>query len=266
MKIASWNVNSLNVRLPHLQRWLQDFQPDVVGLQETKLEDDRFPHEALVADGYGNVFSGQKTYNGVALLARGHDITDVQRGIPGFDDPHQRAIAATINAPGSSDPGRAIRIVDLYVVNGEAVGSEKFDYKMRWLTAVHAWLQDELARHPKLVVMGDFNIAPADLDVHDPKRWKDKILCSVPEREMLASLEALGLHDSLRLLHPDAEKLFSWWDYRLAAFQRGWGLRIDLLLVSDALKDAVIAAGIDVEPRTWERPSDHTPAWVELKL
>ena len=257
MKIASWNVNSLNVRLPHLQRWLQDFQPDVVGLQETKLEDSRFPHEALVADGYDNVFSGQKTYNGVALLSRGHEITDVQRGIPDFEDPQQRAIAATVNG---------VRIIDLYVVNGEAVGSEKFEYKMRWLTAVRAWLKDELSRHPKLVVMGDFNIAPTDLDVHDPKRWKDKILCSVPEREMLASLQSLGLHDSFRLLHPDAEKEFSWWDYRLAAFQRGWGMRIDLLLVSDALKDAVVAAGIDVEPRTWERPSDHTPAWVELAI
>ncbi len=257
MKIASWNVNSLNVRLPHLQRWLQDFKPDVVGLQETKLEDARFPHEALATDGYGSVFSGQKTYNGVALLSREYEIADVQRGVPGLDDPQQRAIAATING---------VRIVDLYVVNGEAVGSEKFEYKMRWLTAVHAWLKDELTRHPKLVVMGDFNIAPTDLDVHDPKRWKDKILCSVPEREMLASLESLGLHDSLRLLHPDAEKQFSWWDYRLAAFQRGWGLRIDLLLVSDALKDKVNAAGIDVEPRTWERPSDHTPAWVELNV
>ena len=257
MKIASWNVNSLNVRLPHLQRWLQDFKPDVVGLQETKLEDARFPHETLTGDGYSSVFTGQKTYNGVALLARGHDIGDVQRGVPGLDDPQQRAIAATING---------VRIVDLYVVNGEAVGSEKFEYKMRWLAAVHAWLKDELARHPQLVVMGDFNIAPADLDVHDPKRWKDKILCSVPEREMLASLQSLGLHDSLRLLHPDAEKQFSWWDYRLAAFQRGWGLRIDLLLVSDALKDKVVAAGIDAEPRTWERPSDHTPAWVELSL
>ncbi len=257
MKIASWNVNSLNVRLPHLQRWLQAFQPDVVGLQETKLEDARFPHEALVAEDYDCVFSGQKTYNGVALLARGHGITEVQRGIPGFDDPQQRAIAATING---------VRIVDLYVVNGEAVGSEKFDYKMRWLAAVHAWLKDELTRHPRLVVMGDFNIAPADIDVHDPKRWKEKILCSTPEREALASLESLGLHDSLRLLHPEAEKQFSWWDYRLAAFQRGWGLRIDLLLVSDALKDAVAGAGIDVEPRTWERPSDHTPAWVELAI
>lgn len=257
MKIASWNVNSLNVRLPHLQRWLQDFQPDVVGLQETKLEDARFPHEALVADGYDNVFSGQKTYNGVALLARGHRIAEVQRGIPGLDDPQQRAIAATING---------VRVVDLYVVNGEAVGSEKFDYKMRWLAAVRGWLQEELARHPKLVVMGDFNIAPGDIDVHDPKRWRERILCSTPEREALGGLQSLGLHDSLRLLHPDAEKQFSWWDYRLAAFQRGWGLRIDLLLVSDALKDAVTGAGIDVEPRTWERPSDHTPAWVELAI
>ena len=257
MKIASWNVNSLNVRLPHLQRWLQDFQPDVIGLQETKLEDARFPHETLLADGYPSAFAGQKTYNGVALLARGHDIADVQRGIPGFEDPQQRAIASTING---------VRIIDLYVVNGEAVGTDKFDYKLRWLAAVHGWLKDELTRHPKLVVMGDFNIAPADIDVHDPKRWKDKVLCSVPEREALSSLEALGLHDSFRLLHPDVEKEFSWWDYRLAAFQRGWGLRIDLLLVSDALKHSVAAAGIDVEPRTWERPSDHTPAWVELDL
>ncbi len=254
MKIASWNVNSLNVRLPHLQRWLEEFKPDVVALQETKQEDAKFPEDAMLELGYRSVFSGQKTYNGVAIVSRlpfsGESIT----AIPGFEDPQKRVLAATVGD---------IRIIDLYVVNGEAVGSEKYDYKLRWLAAVHEWLQREIEQHPNLVVLGDFNIAPDDRDVHDPKRWRDKVLCSAPEREALAGLEALGLHDSFRLLNEDGGH-YSWWDYRLAAFQRGWGMRIDLVLVSDALRARVTGAGIDLEPRGWERPSDHTPVWVEL--
>lgn len=254
MKIASWNVNSLNVRLPHLQQWLQDFAPDVVGLQETKLEDHKFPEDALLALGYRNVFLGQKTYNGVAILAR-HSISDVQLGIPGFDDVQARAIAATVND---------VRIVNLYVVNGQDIGTDKYAYKLRWLEAVHAWVADELQRHPKLVVMGDFNIAPDDRDVHDPVVWNDEhILTSIPERDALRGLLGLGLHDGFRLHHDDPG-IFSWWDYRQAAFRRDLGLRIDLTLVSDALKADVVAAGIDRTPRTWERASDHTPAWVEL--
>ena len=254
MKIASWNVNSLNVRLPHLLRWLDEARPDVVALQETKLEDPKFPEDALLELGYRSQFCGQKTYNGVAIASRLPFAGGCVAAIPGFDDPQKRVLAATVGG---------IRIVDLYVVNGEAVGSGKFDYKLRWIAAVREWLRAELEAHPQMVVLGDFNIAPDDRDVHDPKRWHEKILCSTPEREALRSLLDLGLHDSFRLFQDNGGH-YSWWDYRLAAFQRGWGLRIDLALVSDALKPRCTAAGIDPAPREWERPSDHTPVWVEL--
>ena len=255
MKIASWNVNSLNVRLPHLLQWLETTQPDVVALQETKLEDAKFPDTALAEAGYRSVFSGQKTYNGVALLARGHAIEDVQASIPGFVDEQKRVLAATIDG---------VRIVDLYVVNGQAVGSEKYDYKMRWLAAVHDWLAEEIARHPKLVVLGDFNIAPDDRDVHDANVWNDaSILTSTAERAALRRLQALGLHDSYRLLH-DEGGVFSWWDYRQAGFRRNLGLRIDLVLVSEALRARTLHSAIDREPRLWDRPSDHAPVWVEI--
>ena len=260
MKIASWNVNSLNVRLPHLQQWLGTFAPDIVGLQETKLDDERFPDDALLEAGYRSVFAGQKTYNGVAILSR-EPISDVQVGIPGFDDEQKRVIAATVGAPGSP---QALRIVNLYVVNGQDVGTDKYAYKLRWLEAVRGWLADELQRHPRTVVMGDFNIAPDDRDVHDPAVWNDAhILTSRAERDALLALQGLGLHDGFRLHHEDAG-VFSWWDYRQAAFRRDLGLRIDLTLLSDALRAECLAAGIDREPRTWDRPSDHAPAWVAL--
>src|SRR5690554_1818646 len=255
MKIASWNVNSLNVRLPHLERWVGEFVPDVVGLQETKLDDTRFPAEVLDGLGYRNVFHGQKTYNGVAILARGREISDVQMGIPGFQDDQKRVIAATVGG---------IRIVNLYVVNGQSVGSVKYAYKLRWLQAVHAWIEAELEIHPQMVVLGDFNIAPDARDVHDPEIWNDNhILTSAAERAALQGLLGLGLHDAFRL-HTDEGGMFSWWDYRQAAFRRGMGLRIDLTLVSDALKDRAVASGIDREPRTWQRPSDRVQAWVQL--
>jgi exodeoxyribonuclease-3 len=255
MKIASWNVNSLNVRLPHLEQWLRESAPDVVGLQETKLEDHKFPDDALAGLGYRSVFAGQKTYNGVAILARDRAIEDVQAGIPGFDDEQKRAIAATVDG---------VRIVNLYVVNGQDVGTEKYAYKLRWLDAVHGWLADELRAHPRLVVLGDFNIAPDDRDVHDPAVWNDDhILTSRAERAALQRLYGLGLHDGFRLHHEDGG-VFSWWDYRQAGFRRDLGLRIDLTLVSDALRAPAVAAGIDRTPRTWERPSDHAPAWVDL--
>ncbi|MCW4455868.1 exodeoxyribonuclease III [Flavobacterium sp. MXW15] len=254
MKIASWNVNSLNVRLPHLEQWLGAFAPDVVGIQETKLEDHKFPDAVLAGLGYRSVFAGQKTYNGVAILSR-QAPEDVQIGIPGFDDEQKRAIAATIGDT---------RVVNLYVVNGQDVGTEKYAYKLRWLDAVHDWLRDELQRHPQLVVLGDFNIAPDARDVHDPAVWNDNhILTSTAERGALNKLLQLGLHDAFRLHHDDGG-IFSWWDYRAAGFRRDLGLRIDLTLVSDALKARAVAAGIDREPRTWERPSDHAPAWVQL--
>ena len=254
MKIASWNVNSLNVRLGHLETWLALRAPDVVALQETKLEDSRFPDTALAALGYRSVFAGQKTYNGVAILSR-TAATDVQVGIPGLDDEQKRVIAATVDG---------VRMVNLYVVNGQDVGTDKYAYKLRWLEALEAWLRAELATHPQMVVLGDFNIAPDDRDVHDPLVWNDDhILTSTAEREALRRLAGLGLHDGYRLHHDDAGA-FSWWDYRQAGFRRDLGLRIDLTLVSDALRARCIGAGIDREPRTWERPSDHAPAWVEL--
>jgi exodeoxyribonuclease-3 len=255
MKIASWNVNSLNVRLPHLQEWLRSAAPDVVGLQETKLEDSRFPDSALAEQGYRSVFSGQKTYNGVAILSRA-PATDVQLGIPDFADEQRRAIAATVDG---------IRIVNLYVVNGQAVGTEKYEYKLRWLDAVHGWLADELKRHDKLVVLGDFNIAPEDRDVHDPAVWNDEsILTSTAERAALRRLQALGLHDSFRLQHEEGGQ-FSWWDYRAAGFRRNLGLRIDLALVSDALRDRSVESGIDRDTRLWDRPSDHAPVWLRIE-
>jgi exodeoxyribonuclease-3 len=254
MKIASWNVNSLNVRLPHLQQWLADFAPDIVGIQETKLEDHKFPDTALLEAGYRSVFAGQKTYNGVALLSR-EAAQDVQIGIPGFEDEQKRVIAGTVGG---------VRIINLYVVNGQDVGTDKYGYKLRWLEAVREWIRDELAIYRKLVVLGDFNIAPDARDVHDPGVWNEgHILTSTAEREALRALLALGLHDAFRLHHQDAG-IFSWWDYRAAGFRRDLGLRIDLTLVSDALKAEAIAAGIDREPRTWDRPSDHAPAWVQL--
>jgi exodeoxyribonuclease-3 len=260
MKIASWNVNSLNVRLPHLEAWLREARPDVVALQETKLEDARFPDGDIAAMGYRSVFSGQKTYNGVAILSRmdgpaAGGLTDVQAGIPGFEDEQKRVLAATVGG---------VRIVDVYVVNGQSVGSDKYAYKLRWLEALQAWLEDELRRHPRLVLLGDFNIAPDERDVHDPAYWNEShILTSRAERDALDRLHALGLHDAFRALNPDARE-FSWWDYRQFAFRRNLGLRIDLTLVSDALRGECVAAGIDKTPRSWERPSDHAPAWVEI--
>ncbi|HSH27496.1 MAG TPA: exodeoxyribonuclease III [Wenzhouxiangella sp.] len=253
MKIASWNVNSLKVRLPQVLDWMEHQRPDVLGLQETKLIDDNFPVAAIEEAGYRVAFAGQPTYNGVALIAREQPL-DVVAEIPDFPDEQKRVIAATIGD---------VRVINLYVVNGQAVGSEKFDYKMRWLEAVHRWIADELTRHDKLVVMGDFNIAPDDRDVHDPEAWHEKILCSTPEREALQRILDLGMHDSFRLFEqPDA--VFSWWDYRAAAFRRGMGLRIDLVLCSDALKDTCTTSYVDIEPRRNERPSDHAPAVAEF--
>lgn len=253
MKIASWNVNSLRVRLPQVLDWLEKEQPDVLGLQETKLTDENFPLAALQEAGYQTVFAGQPTYNGVALITK-EEALDVRRDIPDFPDEQKRVIAATISG---------VRVINLYVVNGQAVGSEKFDYKMRWLRAVHAWLADELDRHDKVVVMGDFNIAPDDRDVHDPEAWHEKILCSTAERQALQELLDLGLHDTYRLFD-QPENVFSWWDYRAAAFRRGMGLRIDLVLCSNAMKDRCTAGRVDIEPRRNERPSDHAPVIAEF--
>jgi exodeoxyribonuclease-3 len=253
MKVASWNVNSLNVRMPHLSTWLATAAPDIVALQETKLEDTKFPAEALTPLGYHSVFSGQKTYNGVALLTR-EPVRDVVTDIPGLEDPQRRILIASVGA---------LRVVNLYVVNGQAVGSEKYAYKLHWLARVRDYLAAELQHFPQMVVMGDFNIAPQDRDVHDPAAWHEQILCSTPERAALAQLQALGLHDSFRLFEAEGGH-YSWWDYRQGAFRRNLGLRIDLILVSEALRARCGGASIDRGPRTWERASDHTPVLLEL--
>jgi len=253
MKVASWNVNSLNVRMPHLSTWLATAAPDIVALQETKLEDAKFPLEALTTLGYHSVFSGQKTYNGVALLTR-EPVRDVVTDIPGLDDPQRRILIGSVGG---------LRVVNLYVVNGQSVGSEKYAYKLHWLARVRDYLAAELQHFPQMIVMGDFNIAPQDRDVHDPAAWHEQILCSTPERAALAQLQALGLHDSFRLFEAEAGH-YSWWDYRQAAFRRNLGLRIDLILVSEALRARCRGASIDRNPRTWERASDHTPVLLEL--
>jgi len=253
MKIASWNVNSLNVRLPHLQQWLASAQPDIVALQETKLEDAKFPAEAINAAGYRVVFSGQKTYNGVAVLAR-EEPRDVITDIPGFNDPQRRILIASVGD---------LRIANLYVVNGQDVGTDKYTYKLDWLANVRAHLAEEIRQHPNLIVLGDFNIVPEDRDVYDAVALKEQILLSTPERAALKSMLDLGLHDSFRLFN-DEPKQYSWWDYRMGAFRRNLGMRIDLILASEALRSHCRAGSIDREPRTWERASDHTPVLLEL--
>ena len=253
MRIATWNVNSLGVRLPHLRDWLPSATADIVALQETKTEDAKFPRDEIAALGYHAVYSGQKTYNGVAILAR-EQPQDVVTDIPGLVDPQRRLIAASIGD---------LRIVNLYVVNGQTVGSEKYAYKLEWLEKVRTFLAEEKQRHPNLIVLGDFNIAPDDRDVHDPQLWHEQILCSTPERKAFSALLDLGLHDTLRLFEEGGGH-YSWWDYRQGAFRRNLGLRIDLILASDVLRARCRAATIDRTPRKWERPSDHTPALLDL--
>jgi exodeoxyribonuclease-3 len=255
LKFATWNVNSLNVRLPCVLDWLKQAEPDVLCLQETKQEDSKFPYEALKEAGYEAVHIGQKTYNGVAILSR-HPLANIQRNIPDFADEQQRVIAADIGD---------VRVVCAYIPNGQAVDSDKYQYKLRWLNALHDWLQQELVAHPKLVLLGDYNIAPEDRDCHDPATWIGQVLVSPPEREAFRQLVQLGLHDSFRLFE-QPEKSFSWWDYRMAGFRRNLGMRIDHILVSDALKPHCTAAHIDKAPRKLERPSDHTPVVLELAL
>ncbi len=253
MKLAAWNVNSLKVRLPHLLDWLAEQKPDAICLQETKLEDPNFPRADLEAAGYQVAFSGQKTYNGVALLARS-PIDDVVCGNPHFPDEQKRLIAGTVDG---------VRVICAYMPNGQAVGSDKYDYKLRWLAALETWLKDELARYPHLALAGDFNIAPEDRDVHDPQAWAGQILCSEPERAAFRRLLDLGLKDSFRLFE-QPEKAFSWWDYRMLGFQKNLGLRIDHVLLSAPLAERCVAAGIDRAPRKRERPSDHAPVFAEL--
>jgi len=253
MKIATWNVNSLKVRLPHLLDWLARQSPDVVCLQETKTEDANFPAARIESAGYRSVCSGQKTYNGVAILSR-MTPEDIQCDVPQFEDPQKRVIAANVGGT---------RVVCVYVPNGQSVGSEKYAYKLKWLAALEAWLKDELKRHPRLAVLGDFNVAPEDRDVHDPKAWEGQVLCSEPERRAFHRLLELGLKDGFRLFD-QPEKSFTWWDYRMAAFRRNLGLRIDHILLSPELAAQCAGCIIDREPRTLERPSDHAPVIAEV--
>jgi exodeoxyribonuclease-3 len=255
IRIATWNVNSLRVRLPHLLDWLASAQPDVVGLQETKCTDEQFPLAELQAAGYHVAHNGQKTYNGVALLSK-QPLEDVSRNIPGFDCEQRRVIAATTGG---------VRVVNAYVVNGQAVGSEKYEYKLRWLAALHGYLAEELKQHPRLAVTGDYNIAPAPEDTHDPAVWEGGILCSEPERAAFRDLLALGLKDSFRLFEQPAGS-FTWWDYRQAAFRRNMGLRIDHVLVTEALAACCRGSHVDTAPRRLERPSDHAPVTLTLEL
>ena len=255
MKIATWNINSMNVRLPHVLEWLQNHEPDVLVLQEIKQLTEKFPVEALQEIGYHSIASGQKTYNGVAVVSR-MPVAEPVTDLPGFDDPQRRVLAISIDG---------VRVVNLYVPNGSEVGSDKYAYKLDWLASLRDFLEAELEQHEKLVVLGDFNIAPADADVYDPEKWGDAILCSPQERDALGKLLNLGLTDVFRKFeHP--EGTFSWWDYRAAGFRRNAGLRIDLILTSDAMTQRCTASYVDKEPRAWERPSDHAPVVAEFDL
>jgi exodeoxyribonuclease-3 len=255
LRIATWNVNSLNVRLPHVVEWIGSASPDILVMQEIKQVTEAFPAEAFSELGYHAVASGQKTYNGVAIACR-KESSDHVLDIPGFDDPQRRVLAATT---------AGVRVINLYVTNGSSVGSEKYEYKLAWLEALHDYLRSELSQHEKLVVLGDFNIAPEDRDVYDPIKWGDDILCSPAERAALGKLIDLGLSDVYRQFdQPEAS--FSWWDYRAAGFRRNAGLRIDLILASESLSRACRKSLIDKEPRTWERPSDHAPVLAEFSI
>lgn len=257
MKLASWNVNSLKVRLPHVLDWLAEHQPDILGLQETKTVDENFPLEALEAAGYSVAFAGQKTYNGVAVLSKlpGRDIvTD----LPGLDDPQRRVLGVTVGKGAD-----AVRFLNLYVPNGSEVGSEKYAYKLDWLAALERYVDQQRSAYENLVIVGDFNIAPDDRDVHNPEEWVDKILCSKPEREALQRLLDMGLSDCFRIFE-QPEETYSWWDYRAAGFRRNRGLRIDLLLASAAMSARCTASYVDKEPRKRERPSDHAPVVAEF--
>jgi exodeoxyribonuclease-3 len=253
--LGTWNVNSLRVRLPHLEQWLATSPVNVLGLQETKTVDGEFPAGEIERLGLAGAWHGQRTYNGVALLAR-EPVADVVRGIPGYDDEQARVIAGTV---------RGVRIIDVYVPNGQAVGSDKYGYKLEWLARLRDYVAAEMATHARLAVVGDYNIAPADADVHDPAAWAGQVLVSDPERGALGALVSLGLGDVFRRFE-QPEKAFSWWDYRAGAFRRNAGLRIDLILASPALAERCTGCWVDAEPRRWERPSDHAPVVATFDL
>ncbi len=276
IRIAAWNVNSLKVRLPHVLRWLHDQEKkkqaiDALCLQELKLTDDKYPHQELEDAGYLSLAAGQKTYNGVAIIVRKAALAPIAsdasttflkpvRNIPGNVDEQQRILAATIPFAGM----QPIRLVSAYFPNGQSPDSDKFVYKLNWLNSLQTWLTRELEQNQRLALLGDFNIAPEDQDVHDPKAWEGQNLVSPPERNAFQELINLGLSDSFRMFE-QAPKTFSWWDYRMMGFRRNAGMRIDHILISDALKDQCSASVVDKEPRTWEQPSDHAPVIATIK-
>jgi len=253
MRIATWNLNSLRVRLPQVLAWLKESPVDVLAVQETKMPDADFPADAIREAGYECAFSGQRTYNGVAILSR-RPPEDPHTDLPGLDDPQRRVLAATVGG---------VRVVDLYVPNGESVDSDKYRYKLKWLEHLKDYLAGQLEAHPELVVVGDFNIAPEPRDVHDPAEWEGRVLFSEPERAALHELLELGLTDTFRLFE-QPESSFSWWDYRMNAFRRNRGLRIDHILASEALAGRCRSCTIDKAPRGWQRPSDHAPVVAEF--
>jgi exodeoxyribonuclease-3 len=253
VKIATWNVNSMNVRQGQVIEWLQSREPDVLVLQEIKQPTEKFPSDTLRDIGYHSIASGQKTYNGVAVISK-IEPTRTVTDLPGLEDPQRRVLAATTGD---------VRVIDLYVPNGSEVGSDKYQYKLGWLASLKEFLQAEMREHENVVVLGDFNIAPADEDVHDPEKWGDAILCSPLERQALSALLDLGLIDVFRKFD-QPEKTFSWWDYRAAGFRRNAGLRIDLILSSESMAERCTASYVDKEPRSWERPSDHAPVIAEF--
>ena len=254
LKIASWNVNSLKVRLEQVLDWFEESQTDILAIQETKMDDLAFPKDAFLNLGYEVSFCGQKTYNGVAIISR-FPQTDIETSFPDFLDEQKRILAATING---------IRIINFYVPNGQSLDSNKYQYKLQWLDHMQAFVDKQLKTYHDCVVLGDFNIAPDDLDVHDPKLWEASVLVSEPERLQFQKLLGLGMVDTIRQQHPDTG-LYTWWDYRAAAFRRGMGLRIDHVLLSRGLFNCCQVSGIDVKPRGHERPSDHAPVWVVLQ-
>ncbi len=258
-KIATWNINSLRVRLPHVLQWLASEEPDVLALQELKMPTEAFPLEEIRKAGYDAIINGQKTYNGVAILCKGmgrHVPNDIVTDIPILEDPQRRVLAVTIDG---------VRILNLYVPNGESIHSEKYQYKLKWLTHFNAYLQTELKQHSNVIILGDFNIAPENNDVHDPNSLEGQVLFSEPERMEFQSLLKLGFTDCFRL-HEQQEKVYSWWDYRLNAFKRNIGLRIDHILASTALAKQCRQCSIDKMPRSWERPSDHAPVVAKFEL
>lgn len=257
LKIASWNVNSLNVRLPHVLKWLTEVSPDILAIQETKIPDERFPEDAFSTLGYKVIYSGQKTYNGVAIIVRSDiKIVNVLKTIPGYEDTQKRFISAEIND---------IKILNLYVVNGQSVGSDKYEYKLEWLEKIKNYIKNDIHKYKYYLIMGDFNIAPEDIDIYDPQSWHEKILCSEPERKALMEIVSIGFKDTFRLFDQES-KTFSWWDYRSACFRRNMGLRIDLMLVNKALESVCKNSWIDKEPRRWDRPSDHAPVISEFNI